>query len=128
MHFVIKLLVFALPMYITLPASAQKVQPRAAQATIQAPGDKAEAPPAADQAGAADKNDNCQSLMYSAQVKVLSDDQKASLAKCVSEQGFGGNGFTAKFIESPMHDLTHGPGPNNDIVGRHGWVRSRLGF
>jgi hypothetical protein len=60
--------------------------------------------------------------MGSAQLKVLSDDEKATSAKCVSEHDFRGE------VSNAVRDITHGPGPNNDIVGRKGWLRSRLGF
>jgi hypothetical protein len=128
MHFVIKLLVLALSTCVAVAASAQNAQPPAVQTTTQPPGTKTETQAAGNQSGTAEKNDNCQALMNSAQIKVLSDDQKAALAMCVSEQNFRSNGEIAKAIQNPIHDLTLGPGPNNDIVGRNSWIRGRLGF
>lgn len=136
MHFAIKVVVLTLSTCIAVHASAQNAQLPAVQTPAQQPSAKAETQPAAkaetqpgvNQSGTADKNDNCQSIMNLAQIKVLSDDQKASLARCVSERGFSGNGEIAKAVQNAVGDITHGPGPNNDIVGRKGWLRSRLGF
>lgn len=41
---------------------------------------------------------------------------------------FGKNNEFVKAIANAIHDITKGPGPNNDIAGRHGWLRSRLGI
>lgn len=60
----------------------------------------------------------------------------------VSGGCFGPNGEIMKVINSvvPQHlqpnvlihnmanDIKNGPGDHNDITGRHGWLRSRLGF
>jgi hypothetical protein len=116
-HRVIKLLALAISTCIAVRASAQNTPPPVAQTATQ--------PPVA-QIAPANKSDDCQSLMSSAQLKVLSDDEKASFAKCVSEHDFGGE--VSHAVRNSVQDLTHGPGPNNDIVGRSGWVRSRLGF
>lgn len=55
------------------------------------------------------------------------------LPKCVNGVGvpggcFGPNGEIIKAARNAVHDITHGPGEDNDLVGRHGWLRSRLGF
>jgi hypothetical protein len=55
------------------------------------------------------------------------------LPKCVHGVGvpggcFGPNGEILKFGRNAVHDVTQGPGDHNDLVGRHGWLRQRLGF
>lgn len=118
----IKLLALAISTCVAVRAGAQNTQPSAAQIATQS---SAAQPPVA-QTAPADKGDNCQSLMGSAQLKVLSDEEKTRLAKCVSEHGFEGQVNHA--VSNAINDVTHGPGPNNDIVGRNGWLRGRLGF
>src|SRR5215471_251134 len=44
------------------------------------------------------------------------------------QDAFGPHGEVIKAANTAWHDLTKGPGDHNDIVGRHGWLRSRLGF
>lgn len=41
---------------------------------------------------------------------------------------FGPNGEIVKAINTITNDLTHGPGPNNDLVGENGWLRRTFGF
>jgi hypothetical protein len=38
------------------------------------------------------------------------------------------DGPPGRLVEGVQHDVQHGPGPTNDLVGRKGWVRQRLGF
>jgi hypothetical protein len=40
----------------------------------------------------------------------------------------GPDGFVAKKTGDIAHDILHGPGPSNDLVGRNGAVRRFLGF
>jgi uncharacterized membrane protein len=40
----------------------------------------------------------------------------------------GRDGWVGRTAQNVGNDLTHGPGDTNDVVGRHGWLRSRLGF
>jgi hypothetical protein len=44
------------------------------------------------------------------------------------KQALGQNGEILKAANTVWHDATKGPGDHNDIVSRHGWLRSRLGF
>src|SRR5262249_47864517 len=44
------------------------------------------------------------------------------------KDALGPNGEVIKAANTAWHDLTKGPGDHNDIVGRHGWLRSRLRF
>lgn len=55
------------------------------------------------------------------------------LPKCVNGVGvpggcFGPNGEIIKAARNAAHDVVHGPGEHNDLVGRKGWLRQRLGF
>jgi hypothetical protein len=55
------------------------------------------------------------------------------LPKCVNGVGvpggcFGPNGEIIKAVRNAVNDVTHGPGDHNDVVGRKGWLRQRLGF
>ncbi|MGY2932796.1 hypothetical protein ACVWZ6_002398 [Bradyrhizobium sp. GM6.1] len=43
-------------------------------------------------------------------------------------KGPGPNNEAVKAVTNAVKDVTQGPGDHNDAVGRHGWVRSRLGF
>ncbi|VIO69478.1 hypothetical protein [Bradyrhizobium ivorense] len=43
-------------------------------------------------------------------------------------KGPGPNNEAVKAVTNAIKDVTQGPGDHNDVVGRHGWVRSRLGF
>jgi hypothetical protein len=40
----------------------------------------------------------------------------------------GRDGFVMRSIENARRDITEGPGERNDLVGRKGWLRQRLGF
>jgi hypothetical protein len=31
-------------------------------------------------------------------------------------------------VNNVVNDVRHGPGDNNDLTGKNGWVRKRLGF
>jgi hypothetical protein len=55
------------------------------------------------------------------------------LPKCVNGVGvpggcFGPNGEIIKAARTAVDDITKGPGEHNDLVGRKGWLRQRLGF
>jgi hypothetical protein len=49
------------------------------------------------------------------------------LQKCLT-QGIGGSGCfgdnntAVKFVSNAFKDVTEGPGPSNDLLGRDGWV------
>ena len=43
-------------------------------------------------------------------------------------QCLGPDNEIIKFQRNMSHDLSQGPGEHNDLVGRKGWVRQRLGF
>jgi hypothetical protein len=57
----------------------------------------------------------------------------SELPKCVNGVGvpggcFGPNGEIIKAVKNAVNDVVHGPGEHNDLVGRKGWLRQRLGF
>ncbi|WP_082845401.1 DUF1036 domain-containing protein [Paraburkholderia caribensis] len=39
---------------------------------------------------------------------------------------FGKNNTAVKFVSNAFNDITQGPGPNNDLLGRDGWVGRNL--
>lgn len=41
---------------------------------------------------------------------------------------FGENNEVRKAAKNVLSDIQNGTGPNNDIVGKNGWLRQRLGF
>lgn len=55
-----------------------------------------------------------------------SDNNKATNQVLIIQQSVRNLDAAAK--ENIYRDLTRGPGSNNDLVGRDGWVRKRLGF
>lgn len=53
------------------------------------------------------------------------------IKKCLSldpGECFGPNNEIRKAVSNAINDVTKGPGENNDLVGRKGWLRQRLGF
>ncbi|WFU54643.1 hypothetical protein QA639_34415 [Bradyrhizobium pachyrhizi] len=55
-----------------------------------------------------------------------SDNSKATNQVLIIQQS--AQSLTPKAKADVFHDLTTGPGANNDLVGQSGWIRSRLGF
>lgn len=77
-----------------------------------------------------DSEDSCKSLIEAAQLRTLNNEERVMLANCINGTTpptgiIGGNNSE---IRSITGDLLHGPGANNDIVGRNGWLRKRLGL
>jgi hypothetical protein len=58
--------------------------------------------------------------------KKTTDNNKAS--NQISIVGRSAQELPAPTQNNIVHDLTHGPGANNDLVGNQGWLRKRLGF
>jgi hypothetical protein len=56
---------------------------------------------------------------------------EAEIKKCLGMdpgECFGPNNEIRKAVNTAVNDVTKGPGENNDLVGRKGWLRQRLGF
>jgi len=56
---------------------------------------------------------------------------EAEIKKCLGMdpgECFGPNNEIRKAVNNTVNDVTKGPGENNDLVGRKGWLRQRLGF
>lgn len=71
----------------------------------------------------------CVDIEKKAQEGPLTEDEKIIFRACVLNGTSAGiNTEVLKAISNASSDLTKGPGPNNDLVGREGWLRSRIGF
>ena len=44
------------------------------------------------------------------------------------QDAFGANGVVIHAANTAWNDVTRGPSNTNDVVGRDGWLRQRLGF
>lgn len=79
--------------------------------------------------GADNPVDPCVEIQKKAQQGTLSDDEKVILRNCVLNiPDIGPNNELRKALSNAKKDLIKGPGPNNDLVGKEGWIRKRLGF
>ena len=80
-------------------------------------------------AGDDSSSTTCAKLEKRAQEGPLDENEKIIFHACVQKGApVSNNKEVLKAISNARNDVTKGPGPNNDLVGRKGWLRSRLGF
>lgn len=86
------------------------------------------APPAA-QTVPASQESSCTSIIEAAQLRILNDNEKLILAKCVNESDIANmSSNTIGETRSTSHDIRVAPGPNNDIIRRDGWLGRHFPF
>jgi len=73
--------------------------------------------------------DTCSEIQKKAQQGPLTDEEKRTLRNCVlNGSATGPNNEVVKDISNAHKAIMNGPGPNNDLVGKEGWIRKSLGF